>query len=178
VIVVVDDHPRREAVAEEVSMAVVAFVETGRVAPVHKVHAVRELLPRRLDEEVVVRAHEAEGEDVPAVALDCGEEQQVHRTVVVDVAEEKGVGDGAAVRVVEAVGKLRTRAASHLRRAYAPRSAAAVCVDESSRFRCTRHAPHRHASSGRVLGLSLDTSLPATARGCPWTWLATAPPGG
>jgi hypothetical protein len=150
VVVVVDDHACGEAVAEEVSVAVVPVVEAGRVTPVQEVHADRELLPRRLDEEVVVRAHEAEGEDVPAVALDCGEEEQVHRAVVVDVAEEKGVGDGAAVGVVEAVGKLRTRAASHLRRAYAPLLAPVARVDESSRLRCIRHAPHRHACSGRV----------------------------
>jgi hypothetical protein len=106
VVVVVDHHACGEPVAEKVSLAVVAFVEAGGVAAVQEVHAVGELLPRRLDEEVVVRAHEAEGDDVPGEALDGGEQQQVHRAVVVDVAEEEGVGDRAAERVVEAVGKL------------------------------------------------------------------------
>jgi hypothetical protein len=65
VVVLVVDDAACEAVAEEVAVTAVTRVEPSRVASVQELHALRELLPRRLDEEVVVRAHEAESVDLP-----------------------------------------------------------------------------------------------------------------
>lgn len=62
--------PRREAVAEEVAAAVVAPVERLRVDAVQAVHAVGEAPELRLDDEVVVVRHQAEGMDAPAVVPD------------------------------------------------------------------------------------------------------------
>jgi hypothetical protein len=70
VVLVVADHPAREARSEDVSVPAVAGVEALRVDAVQVLHAGREPLRRRLDDQVVVGAHEAERVALPPVARD------------------------------------------------------------------------------------------------------------
>jgi hypothetical protein len=60
------DDPGSETVGEEVSEACVPLIEGLRVQPVQPSHAVRQLDPRRSDDEVVVRRHQAHRLDGPA----------------------------------------------------------------------------------------------------------------
>jgi len=69
-VLVAVDHPGREASAPQVAMATVAEIECLRIAAVQVLHAARELLLRRLDEQVVVGAHQAHRVHAPAVAVD------------------------------------------------------------------------------------------------------------
>ena len=74
-VVVPFDHPRREAVAEQVSGSAMALVESQRVDAVQAVEPPGEVGGCRLDDHVVVGGHQAEGVDVPAEARDAvGEE--------------------------------------------------------------------------------------------------------
>jgi hypothetical protein len=70
VVLVVPDHPRSEAGSEDVAVAIVTAIETLGVHAVQVQHPRREALGHRLDDEVVVRAHQAEGVALPVVALD------------------------------------------------------------------------------------------------------------
>jgi hypothetical protein len=53
------DHLRPEALAEDVVLAPVAFVEGARVLSVQVAHPVGQIRERRLDEKVVVVAEQA-----------------------------------------------------------------------------------------------------------------------
>jgi hypothetical protein len=64
------DDPRGEAPAPEVAVAAVAQVEPLGIAAVQVLHPTRETRLRRLDEQVVVRAHQANGDHAPSVAID------------------------------------------------------------------------------------------------------------
>jgi hypothetical protein len=64
------DCPRREAVCKEVSEAPVPLVEGLRVAALETLEAARELGLGAVQDEVVVRGHEAERVQRPAVSLD------------------------------------------------------------------------------------------------------------
>jgi hypothetical protein len=70
-IVVVLDEPGREAVTEQVAGTVVPLVEPLGVQAVEAVHAVGEVGPSRVGDDVVVGVHQDEGVDVPAPAA-CG----------------------------------------------------------------------------------------------------------
>jgi hypothetical protein len=61
------DHPRPEALAEDVVLAAVPCVEGFGVLAVEVAHPVREVGGGRLDEQVVVVAHEAPDVEAPAV---------------------------------------------------------------------------------------------------------------
>jgi hypothetical protein len=63
------DQLRPEAPAEDVVASSVALVEGPRVAAVQVAHAVREVRFRRLDDQVVVVAHQAADVDPPLVPL-------------------------------------------------------------------------------------------------------------
>ena len=62
------DHLRPEAPAEDVVGTAVPLVEGPRIAPIQVAHAVGQVRPRRLDDEVIVVAQEAAGVEAPAVA--------------------------------------------------------------------------------------------------------------
>jgi hypothetical protein len=64
------DRLRIEALAEDVVAAVVDGVEGARVVAVEIAHPLGEVLLRRLDDEVVVRAEQAPRVEPPAVAAD------------------------------------------------------------------------------------------------------------
>jgi hypothetical protein len=61
------DHPRPEALAEDVVLGAVPCVEGFGVLAVEVAHPVREVGGGRLDEQVVVVAHEAPDVEAPAV---------------------------------------------------------------------------------------------------------------
>jgi hypothetical protein len=94
-VVVVPCDPGREPVAEEVSAPAVSLVEALGVDAVQAVHAVRELRQRRLHDEVVVRAHEAEDVDAPALAFDDLAEEPEERRAVAVVAIDEVLRDAA-----------------------------------------------------------------------------------
>src|SRR4051812_28655162 len=70
VVLLVADHPRREAGAEDVAVATMPAIEALRVFTVQVLHPCGQPLDRRLDDQVVVRAHQAEGVAIPEVAPD------------------------------------------------------------------------------------------------------------
>jgi hypothetical protein len=61
------DHRRPEPLAKDVVLAAVACVEGFRVLAVEVAHPLGEVGSRRLDEQVVVVAHEAPDVEAPAV---------------------------------------------------------------------------------------------------------------
>jgi hypothetical protein len=144
------DDAGGETVAEDVAVALVAVVVVAGVALVEALHAGGEIGLRRLEDEVVVGAHEAERLHVPVEAFDHVEQDQEEGAVVVDVAEEGRVGDGASGRVVEAVGQFAAGDSHGIQR----RGAIAVPG------RCGTIGTHLllapPAATGRVRGLSPD----------------------
>jgi len=112
-VVLVFDDPGREAVGEQVSETAVAFVELLRVAAVQQLEPAREPLPRRVEDEVVVRRHEAEGVDRPVEPVDAAPEVREEVTAV-GVVLEDGAARGAARDHMEVpVGERRAENASH-----------------------------------------------------------------
>ena len=107
------DHPGREPGAEQVTGSLVPVVEALCVHAVEKLDASREPRLRRVEDEVDVVAHQAEGVAVPAIALDgLGEEIEIGEPVVV-VAKDRGAIDATTSHVEVAVRELRTKDARH-----------------------------------------------------------------
>jgi hypothetical protein len=96
-----------------VSETAVAFVELLRVAAVQLLEPVRQLLPRRVEDEVVVRGHEAEGVDRPVEPLDASPEVREELTSVGVVAEDVAAGDAARDHVEVPVGEQCAGYAGH-----------------------------------------------------------------
>jgi hypothetical protein len=112
-VVLVLDHPRSEAVAEDMPVAVVAQVEPLGVDPVQHVHARGEIRAGRLDHEVVVRAHEAEGEATPREALgDMGKKRQESEPIPV-VEEDQLLSDASSGHMEEPVRKRSPKKPCH-----------------------------------------------------------------
>jgi hypothetical protein len=94
--------------------APVAAVEVGGIAAEQQVHAAREALEGRLDDEVDMRVHEAEGVARQPVTLDRGGDELEERDPVRVVAEDHHAVDAARVDMEEAaVGDRRARQAWH-----------------------------------------------------------------
>jgi hypothetical protein len=108
------DHPGVEAVAEDVPAAVMSSVEELRVDAVEAVQASRERRTGGLDDEMVVRPHEAERVAAPSVPFDCFREQAQERDAVRVVAEERLAVDGACRHVVDPVGERPTKRSGHV----------------------------------------------------------------
>jgi hypothetical protein len=107
------DDTRGEAVAEEVAGPAVLSVEALGVHPVESAQTVGELLSRARDDEVVVRRHETERDDVPPLLLhDLSEKGQEAATVVI-VAIDGAAVDAADRDVVDAVGEEAARDPRH-----------------------------------------------------------------
>ena len=96
------------------SAALVPAVETLRVEPVEAVDRVRHLLTLRLDNEVVVGAHQAPGDDAPSPQLGDLRQEQDESAAVVVVEEDEGAADSARGDVEEAVRELSARSAWHV----------------------------------------------------------------
>jgi hypothetical protein len=112
-VVLVLDGLRREAVAEEVSPAGVSGVVGLCVAAVQQSHPVREVRSGAVDEQVVVRPHEAEAENTPVVATDDEREQRQKRAAVGVVEVQRSLRDRASDGVIDPVGKIRSRGTGH-----------------------------------------------------------------
>jgi hypothetical protein len=96
-----------------VAPAAVLRVEGLCVAAVQTAHARRELLSGRLDDEVVVVAHQAAGVQLPAVLVDDSrQDPEVEQPIVVFEVDQAS-SHAARGDVVEAVGKQRAWTARH-----------------------------------------------------------------
>jgi hypothetical protein len=93
--------------------AAVPEVEALRMRPAQVLDAGGELGLRRLEDEVVVVAHQAEGVDPPVVAIDGAAEEAEERESVLVVAHDRRAVDPARRHVEEAVGQSRTKDARH-----------------------------------------------------------------
>jgi hypothetical protein len=101
---VVADYERGEAVAEEVAAAGVALVEGLRVGAVQPVQAAREAFEQRLDDDVVVVGHQAEGVAGPVGAPhDLGQHRE-KKAAVVFVTRDRATGNPADSDVIDALG--------------------------------------------------------------------------
>jgi hypothetical protein len=108
------DHPGREAGAEQVAAAAVAQVEALGMAAAQVLDSGGELRLRRLDDRVVVVRHQAEGVDLPAVAVDGLRKELQEREPVVVVAHDRGPVDAARRHVEEPVRQLRAQDPRHI----------------------------------------------------------------
>jgi hypothetical protein len=117
VLVAVDD-PRGVAVAEEVTAAFVAPVEGEGVSPVEDVHPPCHLLDRRLEDEVVVRRHQAVRIQLPVEVLDAVPEELQEARAIEPVPEDRALVDAERRDVEDAVrqrGAKDSRHASNVR---------------------------------------------------------------
>jgi hypothetical protein len=112
-VLVAVEHTCVEAGAEEVAVAGVAAVEALRVRAVQPLQPVGEVGSRRVDDEVVVRVHEAEGVAAPAVALDRLAQQFEEEDAVVVVVEQALGEDGMGGDVEEPVGQQSPEQSRH-----------------------------------------------------------------
>jgi hypothetical protein len=107
------DHPRGEAVAEEVPPPAVAAVVTLSIEAVEPLHSGRKLLPGRLDDEVVVRVHQAPRMEPPREPhRDVAQEENEVLTVVV-IPVDPHFRDAERRDVVHAVGEMGSRDSRH-----------------------------------------------------------------
>jgi len=97
------DHPGPEALLEEVALPAVPAVEPLRVQAVQAVHHRRQLLARSLDDEVVVRAHQAPREQADAEQPGGLLEKAEERLPVDVVCEDEDAAGSSRARVEEAV---------------------------------------------------------------------------
>jgi hypothetical protein len=100
-VVVALDDVRGEPVREETPAPLVALVEVGHVEAVQPVHPAREPLERGLDEQVVVRSHQAIRVTPPLEAVDHPAQEANEELAIVVVDEEAAVARGASGDVVE-----------------------------------------------------------------------------
>jgi hypothetical protein len=132
------DHPGGEPVAEQVPGAgSVAPVVRLRVHAVQVVQATGQLELGRVDDQVVVRAHEAVAVDSPAMAPDGDSEQTQEADAVGVVAEHELSVHRARGHVKEAVGKGRAQNPRHRPKLAGEFGADHVCGDPGT------HSSHR-----------------------------------
>ncbi|HST24752.1 MAG TPA: hypothetical protein VLJ76_02060 [Gaiellaceae bacterium] len=111
------DHPRGEAFLVKVSLAAVPAVESLGVETVEPVHARRKPVAWRLDEQVVMRPHQAPGVNAPAEHFGDLTELASKGFPVEIVKEDVHAADAARRDVEEAVlGQVGARSARHSRR--------------------------------------------------------------
>jgi hypothetical protein len=82
------DQLRLEAAFEQAAAPTVTLVEALRVRAVHEVHAGREALAGRLDDQVVMRAQEAARVDAPGMTVTGTIDEPVELCAIVVVAVE------------------------------------------------------------------------------------------
>jgi hypothetical protein len=112
VLVALDD-PRGIPVTEEMAFPTMALVESEGVDAVEPVDAARELLDIGMQDEVVVRGHQAEGVDRPPESVDAvGEETEEVQTVGV-VPKDRATVHAPRRHVKDAVRELRPQLPRH-----------------------------------------------------------------
>jgi hypothetical protein len=121
------DDARAETGAEEVAATAVAEVEALCVTAAQVLHASGEARLSRLDDEVVVVAHQAEDVDRPVVALDGDRQKPQEREPVLVVARDRGPVDTARRDVEVAVGQRGAQDARHPRKLARRRTGIASC---------------------------------------------------
>ncbi len=99
------DDSRRESAREEMAEAAVSLVEALSVTPVQALEAAGEIAPGGVQHEVVVRRHETEGVDCPAVGFDVGVEVREKCAPVVVILEDRAPVDSPRDDVEVAVRK-------------------------------------------------------------------------
>ena len=87
------DAPRGESVCKEVAEAAMSFVEPLSVASIQALEAAGEIASSGVEYEVVVRRHETEGVDGPAVGLHARAHERKELAPVVIVPEDRAVAD-------------------------------------------------------------------------------------
>lgn len=106
--ILVSDPRRAVPALEEAAAAAVTLVESLRVGVLERVHAVRHVLPWRVDEQVIVIPHRAARVDAPAMTLCDRREERPERVMIEVVAEEVLRSGGMSSDVVQPVGEART----------------------------------------------------------------------
>jgi hypothetical protein len=96
-----------------VAVPVVPTIEAQGVRAVQVLHPGRQALSRRLDDEVVVRTHQAEGVAVPGVAIDNQREQREEVPSVVVVQVDEPPEDRSGGDVEDPVRQVATANARH-----------------------------------------------------------------
>ena len=107
------DDLRREPIAPEVAAPAVARVEALRVHAVQALHARGEVLLRRVEDGVEVRAEDRVGDRLPLEADHALREEGDPADAVLAAAEGEGVLDRLRRDVEEPVGERRAKYAGH-----------------------------------------------------------------
>jgi len=100
-----------------VAGSAVSLVEALCVEAIEALHPAGEERACGLDDEVVVRAHQAEGVGTPVAAVDHAGEEAEERAAVVVVLVRERAGDGTCGDVVDPVGEVASQLSRHRRRA-------------------------------------------------------------
>jgi hypothetical protein len=93
--------------------AIVTSVEALRILAIQPVHACRELAASGVEDQVVVRAHQAEGVATPLVLDDCFDEEPKERAAIVVVAIDSCSVDAPGSHVEDAVGEDAPKETGH-----------------------------------------------------------------
>jgi hypothetical protein len=112
----VPHHPAAETLLEQVALSGPAAVEALGIRTAESMHAGRDPLPRRLDQQVEVRAHQAPGVNAPCEGpRDAPEEKP--KALAVDVVEDDVSSRDAARGDVEdaVVREVRSGEAGHVK---------------------------------------------------------------
>jgi hypothetical protein len=112
-VLVVADHPDREAPSKDVAMAAVTHVEALGVDAVQILHARRQALDRRLDHEVIVRAHQTVRVAMPAVASGDQGEKRDEETSIDGVEVDRAREHAAGRHVEDPVGQVGAANSGH-----------------------------------------------------------------
>jgi len=112
-VVLVSDHPRREAFLEQVPAPFMAGVVLPRVDAVEPTKRRRELVRRALDDQVVMRPHQAVGVNAKAEGPRNSAQEGEKEASVNVVPEERQLGNRAGGDVEQAVRKMETWNAGH-----------------------------------------------------------------
>jgi hypothetical protein len=113
-VVLVLDDAAGEPVGEQVPESAVSPVELLGVAAVQELHPAREGVAAGVEDEVVVRRHQAERVHLPPEAIDAAAEVRQEVAAVGRVEEDVAAGGSARVDVEVAVGERRAENAGHV----------------------------------------------------------------
>jgi hypothetical protein len=122
-VILVLDHPGGEALPQQRASPFVTRVVLTRVVAVEPVERAGEHRGRSLDDDVVVRSHDAIGVEREARPSDCPSEVEHEEDPIAVVTEEHRLWDRESRDVEEAGRQVGTADSSHLFGRYAPTAA-------------------------------------------------------
>ncbi|HEY7207603.1 MAG TPA: hypothetical protein VH416_05130 [Gaiellaceae bacterium] len=105
-VLLVANHPCREAIAPEMATAAVSLVEPLGMDAAQPLHPAGELLLRRLEQQMDVIPHQRVCMAAPVVADDAFRQQREVAPAIVVVAEDLATVDAAHGDVVRPIGKV------------------------------------------------------------------------